>query len=320
MATMDIDDDIPPLEDMTEALQRSLQLKDKIERIGESKSSNTYLEIEDNADESRKIKSVQSLLQIDCNICRSSEKISPDKSPIQAETYCGFQKGFLFNKLKTKSNANEKDNFQENDTDTIDVIESRERSNNKNVIPEVQEAMKSQLPVLESNAWVTEDLLAKIMKNEKLSEKFLHPNFNEVISLLQKDPQQAMELCKSDPEMADFIHEFCALMGDHFTSLADTDDQHGEEARAKKVQENIVKPASVEVHQKASQTDDIDKKVKDILSNPKLVEILQDTEVQKLFMLLRSDPSKTERYMKKASMELQTKIQILIDTGLLQIQ
>lgn len=59
------------------------------------------------------------------------------------------------------------------------------------------------------------------MKNPKLAHQFNDPKFNEAITLFQTNPQKVLEMCKDNLELREFIQEFCALMGDHFTNLAD---------------------------------------------------------------------------------------------------
>ena len=82
--------------------------------------------------------------------------------------------------------------------------------------------MRIQIFIIE---WVTEDLLSKILKHPKLAKQFMDPRFSQAIEKFQKNPQEVMEMCKTNAELKEFIQEFCALMGDHFTGLADQKDK-----------------------------------------------------------------------------------------------
>lgn len=53
----------------------------------------------------------------------------------------------------------------------------------------------------------------------------MDPRFSQAIEKFQKNPKEVMEMCKTNAELAEFIQEFCALMGDHFTGLADQKDK-----------------------------------------------------------------------------------------------
>ena len=73
--------------------------------------------------------------------------------------------------------------------------------------------------------WVTEDLLTKIMKHPKLSKQFMDPRFSKAIEKFQTNPREVMEMCSTNEELREFIQQFCALMGDHFTGLADAQEK-----------------------------------------------------------------------------------------------
>ena len=73
--------------------------------------------------------------------------------------------------------------------------------------------------------WVTEDLLAKIMAHPKLSKQFTDPRFSEVINKFQSNPEEVMRTCGNNPEMKEFIQNFCSIMGEHFTEMGDRQQQ-----------------------------------------------------------------------------------------------
>ena len=69
--------------------------------------------------------------------------------------------------------------------------------------------------------WVTESLLEKIKRHPLLSRALTDPHLAEVLSRFQSNPKEALQLSAGNPEMQHFLKEFCNLMGDHFTELAD---------------------------------------------------------------------------------------------------
>lgn len=69
--------------------------------------------------------------------------------------------------------------------------------------------------------WVTDDLLSKIMSHPKLGKQFMDPRFSEAIAKFQTNPREVMASCESNPELREFIQEFCDIMGNHFTMLSE---------------------------------------------------------------------------------------------------
>ena len=69
--------------------------------------------------------------------------------------------------------------------------------------------------------WITEDLLSKVEKNPKLLKQLEDERFSQALTAFQANPQQAMLAVQNDPEVKEFIQEFCGLLGDHFASLGE---------------------------------------------------------------------------------------------------
>ena len=65
-------------------------------------------------------------------------------------------------------------------------------------------------------------MLHKIENNSKLARHLANPRMAEGLHKFQKDQATAMKQYQSDAEVQEFFHEFCSVMGDHFTKLADT--------------------------------------------------------------------------------------------------
>lgn len=53
----------------------------------------------------------------------------------------------------------------------------------------------------------------------------MDPRFSKIIEQFQTNPQQVMEMCENNPEIKEFIQDFCAIMGDHFTNLGEKQEE-----------------------------------------------------------------------------------------------
>ena len=133
------------------------------------------------------------------------------------------------------------------------------------VFPEVQEAMKEAYPLLNTQGqrgqgtvckiksiatkslfhlspylflfsspppphfsdWATESLLEKIERYPLLSRALTDPHLSELLSQFQSNLKEALQVAAGNPEMQHFLREFCNLMGDHFTELADREEGGG---------------------------------------------------------------------------------------------
>ena len=78
--------------------------------------------------------------------------------------------------------------------------------------------------------------------------------------------------------MQTFLKEFCVLMGDHFTELADKQEESETPARG-----DGSKPAA------------IDREVQKVLGKKGVKEALSDLNIQQLFKYLKEDTSKAQR-------------------------
>ncbi len=82
--------------------------------------------------------------------------------------------------------------------------------------------------------------------------------------------------------MKGFLQDFCALMGDHFTELADQEEKITPTAEAAPLITEVKEPSPED-------------KVKEILSKPEIRKLLEDREVQKLLHLLKTNPDAAHR-------------------------
>ena len=72
--------------------------------------------------------------------------------------------------------------------------------------------------------WITDDLLSKVAKNPKLLKQLEDPKFSEALAAFQNNPKSIALVMQKDPEVREFIQDFCALLGDHFTQLGDNEE------------------------------------------------------------------------------------------------
>lgn len=80
-------------------------------------------------------------------------------------------------------------------------------------------------------------------------------------------------------QMQGFLQDFCALMGDHFTSLADEDEKTKATAATRGA------PLIREVNETSEE-----EKIREIISKPEVKDALEDRDIQKLLFLLKTNP------------------------------
>ncbi|EDO38750.1 predicted protein [Nematostella vectensis] len=344
------DEDIPPLEDMSDLVEKINNIRDiKFDSKPHSTPTTTCRTQPEASDSG-----------LNTAASKSTSKHSK-ASDSTTDTFGGFKKGFLLSSKPSKSQqkiplttsaATQK-------CDDIPFIKpNTEAAKNERQIPEVQEAMKSGIPLLDNKDWITGDLLEKLQSNPALFKKLMDPRFSQALAQLQSNPWEAFASLQGDPEMQVALQEFCSLMGQHFTQLGDKDDHSvanegskqslrilGCEVllfikninlrknpfliREREAQEEAIglvertstvhgtKNPTASSSQQPSAADE--KQMKEILSRPDVKLTLQDQQIQGIIGLLRSNPEAAHRQLQKASPEVQSKLRVLIDAGLLAI-
>lgn len=277
----------PPLEDLGESFHRLLKPKPAKHKREVNTKLNEYLEVTCD-EENRKVKNIQKLMTENSVQVENSE-ISGLKKKQKNDTFCGFKKGFLLQE-KSKPPATQ----TEKKEDAVIVKKKKENEKDKNVLPEVQQAMKSQVPLLQS-----QDLLQKILSHPKLSKQFTDPRFSEAIQQLQTNPQHVMQMCQTNAELREFIQEFCAIMGEHFTGMADVQEKAAVfSSKSKKPHKREKSDETAACTRPSLSSDEDDKKMQEILADPEIVSILQTPEIQHLFTVMRSNPNEGPRKTK----------------------
>jgi hypothetical protein len=64
-------------------------------------------------------------------------------------------------------------------------------------------------------------LLTQIINNETLRKAFTHPDYKQLLELLQKDPKEAVKQYGHNPEFVKIMTEFSKLMGAHMETIAE---------------------------------------------------------------------------------------------------
>ncbi|KAI8498639.1 hypothetical protein Bbelb_238410 [Branchiostoma belcheri] len=309
-------DDVPPLEDMSELVERIntiSEFKGKKKTVTDSKG----LSINESGSgegkslptasnpPSSKVTSGQDSSSSNGKGDSQVSKSASSQSAEKKETFGGMKKGFLFGsgakpKKKTVSKPAEKKTEAQH-VDNIPVLKPKEPQGTGLELPEVQAAMKT----------ASEQLQKTQMED---------PRFQQALAKFQRNPALAMQEYGDNPEVQKFFTEFCSILGDHFTNLADTQDS----VQPAPVQTTTSPPgADMRVLSSTDPTQptaEDEAKMREILSNPEMQQVLLDKDVQKLLQMLRTDPLSAQRYAQSAGPDMQKKIRKLVEAGLLSFQ
>nr|CAB3263090.1 uncharacterized protein LOC101242455 [Phallusia mammillata] len=182
-------DDMPPLEDMDNVVDRIKEMQVKKE-----KRSATHIKPQ----QTEKPKPI---------------KVKAKPSKPSGSSFGGMQKGFLFGgKPASKPSPTQKVDY---------VVKPTTSSKNDLVFEEVQRSFKVAPNPFTANmdSWVNGDLFRKLDGNEKLMKQMAEPRFNRALKWMENDPKGAMEAYKDDTEVMEFLTEFCKILGEHFGTL-----------------------------------------------------------------------------------------------------
>lgn len=294
---LDDEFDVPPLEDFSELIGQvnKLQTDDLHQSLAIESSSSKP-----------KDEQVKKL--------PSSSKDQKSAAP-RVSNFGGFKKGFLNNTkaIKGKPALSSRPTTKTDDIPVIKPKNPMERKN-KMEIPEVQEAMKSNIPSLENKEWITDDLLKKIEANPSLAKLLMDPKFTAALSQVQADPVKAMAMLSSNPEMQKALQEFSGILGEHFTSLGHSE-QISTAPRNIGLTEHRTPTQPGPMSLTPSPEDEA--KMQELLSDPEVMKALQDHQIQKLLTLMKTNPDAAQLEVKNATADTRAKIQKLVEVGLL---
>ncbi|CAI2376648.1 unnamed protein product [Moneuplotes crassus] len=287
----DSDDDLPPpLEDMTEKVEKmSIRKQNYLNVVKDKEESKSYCSSD--FSQPTVIPSSETVIQASDELKEApTKKSSP---PAVKKTtkkkknagFGGFATGFLSNPPPKKKKKTKKEPEIE---DISHIKASKEDSKESLKFKEVQDNIKNS-----SEEWCTPDLLSKIIGNPTLRKAFTDPNYKQCIEMLQKDPKEAVKQYGSNPEFVNIMTEFSKMMGTHMEKVADEQKKKAEEAD----------PALAVINN--------DEEVKQILQDPKVDAFLRH---------LQTSGGADLHYVMQNDHYLGEKLKTLIQKGVLNVQ
>ncbi len=189
------DDDIPDLDDMTEELN-NIRLKQGT--------------LKTNTDNEIKVEYNNSPIEV------------KKHEPVKKKEGGLFKKGFLLRGEKKEEIPPKK----EMKNDIVDLTHLKPKTKEETlVLDDVQKNMTTKNILADTlnkkDEWLNQELIMKIAKSPNLLKYFMDPRFQEVIALMQKDPQRAKDLYGGNPEFNTFFKEFSSVMAEHFNKLSE---------------------------------------------------------------------------------------------------
>ncbi|XP_064628868.1 uncharacterized protein LOC135488262 isoform X2 [Lineus longissimus] len=317
-------EDVPPLEDMSELLQQVEALR---EHKPSSVSKTTIPE--------KKIP--QSVSENgDTNITSTPPGVGKEsKEPVkkatgvsQPSTFGGFKKGFLFGSSNSKPSSQTSAAARTTSKEPSKKVEEipyikpkdSQAKEKQNQMPEVQEAMKASQSLLDNKDWVTDDLLERVEKSPNLMKYLADPRFSQALAEFQTNPQGAQLKYADNPEVQLFFKDFCGLLGDHFSKIGTTRPNATSTNNQGDIKFTQRPRADIQEHNPNAPTPIEEKRMQEILSRPDVREVLMDPQVQSLFEQLKTNPSDAQKLLQTKDPALHRKISKLVDAGLLTFQ
>ena len=208
------------------------------------------------------------------------------------------------------------------------------------LMPEVQSAMASQMPALaaklSSGSWMTPELVQRIAAEPRLVEGMQQPRFQAALKEMQRDPAATLKKHASDAPLAEFLKCYMGILGEHFQKLGEAEDaakaaagggggsgsgsSGGSGIGLTPASTTVRKPTAQELAKAAaaaSEASGADEEVKRALSDPRVVELLGDVDVQRMMGECREHPEALRGYMQQPAMR--AKIMLMQKLGLIQL-
>ena len=193
-----MEDDIPPLEDMTTL----------VDRVKEKQKSTQKVESQSFPEKSR---------NEPATLTNQPTKTSTKKKSDVG--YGGMKKGFLFGNVGPKSSKSMKKSAAAKPT--VDYEVKAAASDKKYVFDEVQEAIKENKRFPIGSEWVTDDLLQKVEGNKALVKKLTDPKYSQALQRMEADPIAAKKYYENDKDVQEFFMDFYQILGQHFMNFGE---------------------------------------------------------------------------------------------------
>lgn len=291
-------DDVPPLEDMTQALMHI-----KTKPVESSKSFS-----KDSTKAEDACKSTPTCMPV------ISEAVKPEKS---SGSFGGMKKGFLFGGQSKPSQNSEPVPIKNLEKPSeVPFIKKKKDpiTDSRFRFAEVQSAVKL------NDALMTDkdELLKNIEKNEMLCKRILDPSFKAAITEFQTDPEAALEKYKDNVEIQSCFKDFCSIIGDHFSKLGDQQPTSAPIAKVSDVKcrnDTDTDITEVSTRRFKELEGGEDARVKEILDNPEIKAILLNPKIRQLMDALKNDPQMAERLLQTSDREFHNQVYKLVQAG-----
>ncbi|XP_062607146.1 uncharacterized protein LOC134268926, partial [Saccostrea cucullata] len=211
------DDEVPPLEDMSEILQQAEVIRSKVNSSQGKQSVDPSPRgaVPQKGQGTKKPKEKSS----DTQKVKSAEKnASSTPSKSSSSSFGGFKKGFLFrgnnsSKSNSKATSSSPSGSGARSSSDLPYITKKSTSESR-TLPEVQQTLSAEAQKIAQNKdeWLTDVLMKKIEANDALFKKLGDPRYVETVNQFQTDPVRAMEQYKDNKEIQDFLTSFCKVM------------------------------------------------------------------------------------------------------------
>lgn len=227
------------------------------------------------------------------------------KKPTKKNSNGGMKKGFLLNSGRKKTtNKPTIKNAQANRASSVVTPTVSPSPMNSCVLSEVQETRK------DTNPLASPDLEETVTSNPRLWRALQDPKFISALHIIQTDPSKAKAIFKENPELISVLQEFSGVLGLHYSKLAESQQ---EAVSVEKQTESLLKEVSTGMN---NNRDLEQERVKKILADGELTELLMDPEMQRV-MQECGVPGRMKAYMHHA--EYGPKLRKLIEAGLLKV-
>jgi hypothetical protein len=220
-------------------------------------------------------------------IDKKQTDIKADKNESRDDFGGLFKKGFLKKSNQSKKSENEVIDLTniKSDTKPKEQFMSEFKQELNKISNEDKNNLLSDV-VNKKEEWLNQDLLSKIAQKPNLLKYFMDPRFNDVIALMQKDPEKAITQYGNIPEFKEFIKEFSQIMGDHFNKIAK------------------------EKEKKSNPYSNFDIETQEILNDPKITPIIQTLQRE----------GKLDIELVQSDLYISQRIKTLIDKGVFRVQ
>ncbi|KAJ8327344.1 hypothetical protein QVD99_008110 [Batrachochytrium dendrobatidis] len=340
-----LDDGPPPLEDMTHLFNKLSMNSDHCPVQVSSQHNTTNSNYLASAAKKQNAQTIKSVSNISGSICKPP-------TPASDKEFNGLKKGF-FALAKSKAPTIKTDVSRTNKPsqsispptskklDTASKLENTESDMpfiratpkqssgshaahvpfNSHLTDSIQEMFKVDAGANGATpAWMTNAFWERVRQSPNLAKAFADPMFSQAAQNLVTSPQETFEkYVKERPDFLLALKELAAIIGDHLISFAkegaavtdnSTTIKHKVEEQSVAVKPSI--PNDLPEHEKRI--------IERVLNDPEIQSILRDPQIQTILSQIQHNPPEITQIMQRAPTKIISKLQKLVECGLLQVQ